>query len=117
MLLVNSSTVITFSYFRIEIYGYIILKIEFLTLTCISASTDSVPLVSAVSPGSAAHRSGCITPGDKVLSVSGISLFGWDAAQAASYLNNKTQQVVTLKIQKDETLIGKKNLPMPLSSL
>ncbi|XP_061377980.1 glutamate receptor-interacting protein 1 isoform X1 [Danaus plexippus] len=84
--------------------------------------TNEEPMViSDIKPGSVAHRSGALAPGDQLLAINGQPLHNLSLDTAFNILQNSPEDIITLKIRKrdlteDWSNIHKHNAKLTLQS-
>ncbi|XP_026328767.1 glutamate receptor-interacting protein 1 isoform X3 [Hyposmocoma kahamanoa] len=84
-------------------------------------SNEEPMVISDIKPGSVAHRSGALAPGDQLLAINGQPLHNLSLDTAFNILQNSPDDIITLKIRKrdvteDWHTIHKHNPKMTLQS-
>ncbi|XP_045764879.1 glutamate receptor-interacting protein 2 isoform X1 [Maniola jurtina] len=84
-------------------------------------SNEEPMVISDIKPGSVAHRSGALAPGDQLLAINGQPLHNLSLDTAFNILQNSPEDIITLKIRKrdlteDWSNIHKHNAKMTLQS-
>ncbi|KOB74474.1 putative glutamate receptor interacting protein 1 [Operophtera brumata] len=84
-------------------------------------STEEPMVISDIKPGSVAHRSGALAPGDQLLAINGQPLHNLSLDTAFNILQNSPDDIITLKIRKrdlteDWSNIHRQNPKMTLQS-
>ena len=73
-----------------------------------TASPTEPFIITDIKRGSVAHRTGTIQAGDKLLSIDGVRLDGNSSVEHALALLRSAEDVVKLKIRKDEENSGER---------
>ncbi|XP_047515749.1 glutamate receptor-interacting protein 2 isoform X1 [Pieris napi] len=84
-------------------------------------SNEEPMVISDIKPGSVAHRSGALAPGDHLLAINGQPLHNLSLDTAFNILQNSPEDIITLKIRKrdltdDWANIHKQNAKLTLQS-
>ncbi|XP_073951344.1 glutamate receptor interacting protein isoform X2 [Choristoneura fumiferana] len=84
-------------------------------------SNEEPMVISDIKPGSVAHRSGALAPGDQLLAINGQPLHNLSLDTAFNILQNSPDDIITLKIRKrdlteDWSNIHKHNAKLALQS-
>ncbi|XP_050676363.1 glutamate receptor-interacting protein 1 isoform X2 [Leptidea sinapis] len=84
-------------------------------------SNEEPMVISDIKPGSVAHRSGALAPGDQLLAINGQPLHNLSLDTAFNILQNSSEDIITLKIRKrdlteDWSNIHKHNAKLTLQS-
>ncbi|XP_075970161.1 glutamate receptor interacting protein isoform X3 [Anticarsia gemmatalis] len=84
-------------------------------------SNEEPMVISDIKPGSVAHRSGALAPGDQLLAINGQPLHNLSLDTAFNILQNSPDDIITLKIRKrdlteDWSNIHKHNAKLTLQS-
>ncbi|XP_047020257.1 glutamate receptor-interacting protein 1 isoform X2 [Helicoverpa zea] len=84
-------------------------------------SNEEPMVISDIKPGSVAHRSGALAPGDQLLAINGQPLHNLSLDTAFNILQNSPEDIITLKIRKrdlteDWSNIHKHNAKLTLQS-